>query len=74
VGEGMRAWASKALTTKPAVLATKEGGAQTSRTQRQGAQVLIDGPGHRVREREVVSHDLGRASRSDWGDQSREGW
>jgi hypothetical protein len=39
----------------------RRGGALTGRTHRQGAQVLTDGPGHRARGHEAVSHDLDRA-------------
>jgi hypothetical protein len=59
-GEGARVRASEALKGGLATSVTEERGALTGRTQRQGAQVLTDGPGHRTCGREAVFRDLGR--------------
>jgi hypothetical protein len=42
--------------------------ALTEQAQRQGTRALTNGPERRVRVREVVSCDLGRAIKIGWGD------
>jgi hypothetical protein len=55
------------------VSATEGEGALTGRAQRQKARALTGGPGHRVRVREAVSRDLGRAIKIGRGRSNREG-
>jgi hypothetical protein len=57
----MRAQASEALTSGLAASAIEERGRADRSDPALGTQVLTDGPGHRARGREAVSHDLGRA-------------
>jgi hypothetical protein len=51
----------RALTGGPGGVNDRGESALTERAQRQGTRALTDEPGRRVRVREVVSRDLGRA-------------